>query len=182
MRSWPFFAPLFFRQEKNMDSGTVNYQVWPAGIEMVWIELVAGQLFDTMWHIMLYWADGKRSMDLLSEKILRIEPVHIRGVIGKKGPKKGKERQGTQGSMRDVGISKKNLKAENIAGEAAGLLPFNWKKRFFLPCFHQKKWRRSFKEVEKPRLKYWWISGIWKVSGWIWFSSLILFKQWKKML
>lgn len=55
-----------------------------------------GKLFDTMLAHYAFEPDGKRSMDLLSEKYLGYTPVSIEDLIGKKG--KG------QGNMRDVAI------------------------------------------------------------------------------
>jgi len=55
-----------------------------------------GKLFDTMLAHYAFEPDGKRSMNLLSEKYLGYTPVSIEDLIGKKG--KG------QGNMRDVAI------------------------------------------------------------------------------
>ena len=63
-----------------------------AGIE------IAGSLFDTMLAHYVIEPEGKRSMDLLSEKYLGYEPVPIEELIGKKG--KG------QLNMRDVEVEK----------------------------------------------------------------------------
>ncbi|MFZ1260514.1 MAG: 5'-3' exonuclease H3TH domain-containing protein, partial [Chitinophagaceae bacterium] len=50
---------------------------------------IKGELFDTMLAHYVIEPDGKRSMDILSEKFLGYEPVHIEELIGKKGKTQG---------------------------------------------------------------------------------------------
>lgn len=70
---------------------------------------IKGELFDTMLAHYVIEPDGKRSMDILSEKFLGYEPVHIEELIGKKGK--------TQGNMRDAAIEK----VKEYAGEDADI-------------------------------------------------------------
>jgi DNA polymerase-1 len=83
--------------------------------------------------------DGKRSMDLLSEKFLGYEPVHIEELIGKKGKR--------QGSMRDVEIEK----IKEYAGEDADITL--QLKKVFVPMLKEKEVEKVFSEVESPLVK-----------------------------
>ena len=83
--------------------------------------------------------DGKRSMDILSEKFLGYEPVHIEELIGKKGK--------TQGNMRDVEIEK----IKEYAGEDADITL--QLKNVFTPLLKQKEVEKVFNEVENPLVK-----------------------------
>ncbi len=83
--------------------------------------------------------DGKRSMDLLSEKFLGYEPVHIEELIGKKGK--------TQGNMRDVEIEK----VKEYAGEDADITL--QLKNIFVPLLTKKEVEKVFTEVETPLVK-----------------------------
>ena len=102
------------------------------------IEL-AGNLFDTMLAHYVIEPDGKRSMDLLSEKFLGYEPVPIEELIGKKGK--------TQGNMRDVEIEK----IKEYAGEDADITL--QLKNIFVPMLKAKEVEKVFKEVESPLVK-----------------------------
>lgn len=98
-----------------------------------------GNLFDTMLAHYVIEPDGKRSMDLLSEKYLGYEPVHIEELIGKKGK--------TQGTMRDVEIEK----IKEYAGEDADITL--QLKKVFTPLLKKKEVEKVFKEVESPLVK-----------------------------
>ena len=102
------------------------------------IEL-AGSLFDTMLAHYVIEPEGKRSMDLLSEKYLGYVPVSIEELIGKKG--KG------QLSMRDVVIDK----IKEYAGEDADIT-LQLKEKF-VPLLKKKEVERVFNQVESPLVK-----------------------------
>lgn len=99
----------------------------------------AGNIFDTMLAHYVIEPDGKRSMDLLAEKYLGYEPVHIEELIGKKGK--------TQGTMRDVEIEK----IKEYAGEDADITL--QLKNIFSPMLKEKEVERVFNEVENPLVK-----------------------------
>lgn len=75
-----FFEPLFADKKKIWVGQNTKYDL----LVLKWygIEL-AGNLFDTMLAHYVIEPDGKRSMDLLAEKFLGYEPVHIEELIGK---------------------------------------------------------------------------------------------------
>ena len=100
---------------------------------------VAGNIFDTMLAHYVIEPDGKRSMDILSEKFLGYEPVHIEELIGKKGK--------MQGNMRDVEIEK----IKEYAGEDADITL--QLKNVFTPLLKQKEVEKVFNEVENPLVK-----------------------------
>ena len=102
------------------------------------IEL-AGSLFDTMLAHYVIEPEGKRSMDLLSEKYLGYVPVSIEELIGKKG--KG------QLSMRDVVIDQ----IKEYAGEDADIT-LQLKEKF-VPLLKKKEVERVFNQVESPLVK-----------------------------
>ena len=97
--------------------------------------------------------DGKRSMDVLSQKFLGYEPVPIEELIGKKARLTGKNKnnevgQGkTQGSMRDVEIEK----LKEYAGEDADITL--QLKNIFVPLLKKKEVEKVFNEVETPLVK-----------------------------
>jgi DNA polymerase-1 len=100
---------------------------------------IAGTLFDTMLAHYVIEPEGKRGMDLLSEKYLGYEPVHIDELIGKKG--KG------QLSMREVEVEK----VKEYAGEDADITL--QLKEVFVPLLKKKAVERVFNEVESPLVK-----------------------------
>jgi DNA polymerase-1 len=102
------------------------------------IEL-AGSLFDTMLAHYVIEPEGKRSMDLLSEKYLGYVPVSIEELIGKKG--KG------QLTMRDVVIDQ----IKEYAGEDADIT-LQLKEKF-VPLLKKKEVERVFNQVESPLVK-----------------------------
>lgn len=98
-----------------------------------------GKMFDTMLAHYVIEPDGKRSMDILSEKFLGYEPVHIEELIGKKGK--------TQGTMRGVEIEK----IKEYAGEDADITL--QLKNIFVPMLKTKEVEKVFNEVENPLVK-----------------------------
>lgn len=102
------------------------------------IELT-GNVFDTMLAHYVIEPDGKRNMDILSERFLGYEPVPIEELIGKKGK--------TQGNMRDVEIEKIKEYACEDADITLQL------KNVFTPLLQQKEVERVFYEIENPLVK-----------------------------
>jgi DNA polymerase-1 len=100
---------------------------------------IKGQLFDTMLAHFCFEPDGKRSMDLLSEKYLRYRPVSIEELIGKKG--KG------QGNMRDVELDK----IKEYAGEDADIT-LQLKEKF-VPLLKENGVDDVFYQVDTPLIK-----------------------------
>jgi len=105
-----------------------------------WYDIeIAGDLFDTMLAHYVIEPDGKRSMDVLSEKFLGYEPVPIEDLIGKKGK--------SQGTMRDVAIEQ----IKEYAGEDADITL--QLKNVFVPLLAQRQVEKVFNEVESPLVK-----------------------------
>lgn len=100
---------------------------------------LSGNLFDTMLAHFCFEPDGKRSMDMLSEKYLQYTPVSIESLIGKKGVK--------QGSMRDVDI---NL-ISAYAGEDADITL--QLKHHFVPILQQQQVEHVFQTIDSPLIK-----------------------------
>lgn len=130
------FESLFDDKKKTWIGQNTKYDM----LVLKWygIEL-AGNIFDTMLAHYVIEPDGKRSMDILSEKFLGYEPVHIEELIGKKGK--------TQGSMRDVEIEK----IKEYAGEDADITL--QLKNVFTPLLKQREVEKVFNEVENPLVK-----------------------------
>jgi DNA polymerase-1 len=130
------FEPLFTDKKKTWIGQNTKYDL----LVLKWYGIeIAGKLFDTMLAHYVIEPDGKRSMDILSEKFLGYEPVHIEELIGKKGK--------TQGSMRDVEIEK----IKEYAGEDADITL--QLKNIFLPMLKTKEVEKVFHEVENPLVK-----------------------------
>jgi DNA polymerase I len=131
-----FFETLFADKKKIWIGQNTKYDL----LVLKWYDIeVAGNLFDTMLAHYVIEPDGKRSMDLLSEKFLGYEPVHIEELIGKKGK--------TQGTMRDVEIEK----VKEYAGEDADITL--QLKKVFVPLLKKKEVEKVFNEVESPLVK-----------------------------
>jgi DNA polymerase I len=130
------FETLFADKKKTWIGQNTKYDL----LVLKWygVEL-AGNLFDTMLAHYVIEPDGKRSMDILSEKFLGYEPVHIEELIGKKGK--------TQGSMRDV----ETEKIKEYAGEDADITL--QLKNIFVPLLKSKEVEKVFNEVESPLVK-----------------------------
>jgi DNA polymerase-1 len=130
------FEPLFSDKAKTWIGQNTKYDM----LVLRWygIEL-AGNIFDTMLAHYVIEPDGKRSMDILSEKFLGYEPVHIEELIGKKGK--------SQGNMRDVEIEK----IKEYAGEDADITL--QLKNVFTPLLKEKEVEKVFNEVENPLVK-----------------------------
>lgn len=131
-----FFEPLFSDKKKIWIGQNTKYDL----LVLKWYDVeLAGNLFDTMLAHYVIEPDGKRSMDLLSEKFLGYEPVHIEELIGKKG--KG------QGTMRDVEIEK----IKDYAAEDADITL--QLKNVFVPLLKTREVEKVFNEVENPLVK-----------------------------
>ncbi len=131
-----YFEPLFSDTTKTWIGHNIKYDL----LVLKWYDVdLAGNLFDTMLAHYVIEPDGKRSMDLLSEKYLGYEPVHIEELIGKKGK--------TQGSMRDVDTDK----IKEYAGEDADITL--QLKQVFAPMLREKGVEKVFYEVENPLVK-----------------------------
>ncbi len=130
------FETLFADKKKTWIGQNTKYDL----LVLKWygVEL-AGKIFDTMLAHYVIEPDGKRSMDILSEKFLGYEPVHIEELIGKKGK--------TQGTMRDVEIEK----IKDYAAEDADITL--QLKNVFVPLLKVKEVERVFNEVENPLVK-----------------------------
>ncbi|MFZ4059311.1 MAG: DNA polymerase I, partial [Ferruginibacter sp.] len=98
-----------------------------------------GKLFDTMLAHYLFEPEGKRSMDVLSERFLGYKPVSITELIGKKGK--------DQGTMRDVEVEKVTEYAAEDADITLQL------KNIFLPKIKAVEVDNVFYEVETPLVK-----------------------------
>ncbi|MBN8687404.1 MAG: DNA polymerase I [Chitinophagales bacterium] len=130
------FVPLFADPEKIWIGQNTKYDL----LLLKWYGIEpAGNIFDTMLAHYVIEPDGKRSMDLLAEKYLGYEPVHIEELIGKKGK--------TQGTMRDVEIEK----IKEYAGEDADITL--QLKHIFTPMLQEKEVEKVFNEVENPLVK-----------------------------
>ncbi|HPG11917.1 MAG TPA: DNA polymerase I [Chitinophagaceae bacterium] len=131
-----FFEPLFSDKKKIWIGQNTKYDL----LVLKWYDVeIAGDLFDTMLAHYVIEPDGKRSMDLLSEKFLGYEPVSIEELIGKKGK--------NQGSMRDVEIEK----IKDYAAEDADITL--QLKNAFEPLLSSREVEKVFKEVESPLVK-----------------------------
>jgi DNA polymerase I len=130
------FESLFADTKKTWIGQNTKYDL----LVLKWygIEL-AGNVFDTMLAHYVIEPDGKHSMDLLSEKYLGYEPVHIDELIGKKGK--------NQGNMRDVEIEK----VKEYAGEDADITL--QLKKVFVPLLKKQDVEKVFNEVENPLVK-----------------------------
>ncbi|MDE1190928.1 MAG: DNA polymerase I [Arachidicoccus sp.] len=100
---------------------------------------LAGNIFDTMVAHYVIEPEGRRGMDLLSEKYLGYSPVHIEELIGKKGK--------NQGNMRDVDIPKI---AEYAAEDADITLQLKEK---FEPLIKENNVEKVFTEADIPLVK-----------------------------
>lgn len=130
------FEPLFADPGKTWIGQNTKYDL----LILKWYGVEpAGKLFDTMLAHYVIEPDGKRSMDLLSEKYLGYEPVHIEELIGKKGK--------AQGTMREVELEK----IKEYAGEDADITL--QLKNVFTPLLKEKEVEKVFNEVENPLVK-----------------------------
>lgn len=136
------FEPLFSDKKKTWIGQNTKYDL----LVLKWYGIEpAGNIFDTMLAHYVIEPDGKRSMDILSEKYLGYEPVHIEELIGKKGARGAGTK--TQGSMRDVELEK----IKEYAGEDADITL--QLKQVFEPMLKQKEVEKVFNEVENPLVK-----------------------------
>lgn len=100
---------------------------------------LSGALWDTMLAHYCFEPDGKRSMDLLSEKYLHYQPVAIEELIGKKGK--------NQGNMRDVPLEQ----IKEYAAEDADIT-LQLKQRFY-PLLRENDVENVFYDVDSPLIK-----------------------------
>ncbi|HOZ83953.1 MAG TPA: DNA polymerase I [Niabella sp.] len=127
------FKPLFEDVNKTWIGQNLKYDL----LVMKWYDMeLKGKLFDTMLAHYVIDPDGKRSMDVLSEKYLGYEPIHIEELIGKKGK--------LQGTMRDVEADKITEYAAEDADITLQL------KEVFEPLLLKKEVQKVFEEVENP--------------------------------
>lgn len=98
-----------------------------------------GRLFDTMLAHYCFEPEGKRSMDLLSEKYLHYKPVSIETLIGKKGK--------LQGTMRDVPLEQ----ITEYAAEDADIT-FQLKQKF-KPLLDENGVSEVFEKVDSPLIR-----------------------------
>jgi DNA polymerase I len=130
------FMPLFNDATKIWIGQNTKYDM----LILKWYGIaLAGNIFDTMLAHYVIEPDGKRSMDLLSEKFLGYQPVSIEELIGKKGK--------NQGSMRDVELEKIKEYAAEDADITLQL------KQKFEPLLKEKEVEKVFNEVENPLVK-----------------------------
>ena len=130
------FKHIFENPEKKWIGQNIKYDL----LVLKWYNIeIKGSFFDTMLAHYVIEPEGKRSMDLLSEKYLGYEPVHIEALIGKKGK--------NQGNMRDVEIEK----VKEYAGEDADIT-LQLKHKFETQVT-QLEVEKVFNEVECPLVK-----------------------------
>lgn len=126
-------APLFENPEICWIGQNIKYDL----LVLKWYDVhVKGNFFDTMLAHYVIEPEGKRSMDILSERFLHYRPVSITELIGKKGK--------NQGNMRDVEVEQ----AKEYACEDADIT-LQLKQRF-LPELKEKAVEKVFYEVENP--------------------------------
>ncbi|HVT84799.1 MAG TPA: DNA polymerase I [Chitinophagaceae bacterium] len=131
-----YFEPIFSDTKKIWIGQNTKFDL----LVLKWYGIeVAGKLFDTMLAHYVIEPDGKRSMDLLSEKYLGYAPIPIEDLIGKKGK--------TQGNMRDVEIEK----IKDYAAEDADITL--QLKNTFVPLLKKNEVEKVFNEVESPLVK-----------------------------
>lgn len=136
-----WFSPLFNDKNKIWVGQNLKYDL----LVLKWYDVeLKGKLFDTMLAHYVIEPDGKRSMDLLSEKYLGYEPIHIDELIGKKN----RAAQGkSQGTMRDVELEKITDYAAEDADITLQL------KEVFTPLLKKKEVQKIFNQVENPLVK-----------------------------
>ncbi len=131
-----FFDPLFNDTTKKWIGQNLKYDM----LILKWYEKeLAGEIFDTMLAHYVIEPDGKRGMDVLSERFLGYIPVSIEELIGKKGK--------SQGTMRDVALEK----IKDYAAEDADITL--QLKNAFVPLLSERQVETVFKEVETPLVK-----------------------------
>jgi DNA polymerase-1 len=101
--------------------------------------MLKGNLFDTMLAHYVIEPEGKRGMDVLSEKYLSYKPISITELIGKKGK--------SQGSMREVDLATQ----KEYAGEDADITL--QLKHVFAPQLKEKEVEKVFAIVETPLIR-----------------------------
>ncbi|MBK7098554.1 MAG: DNA polymerase I [Sphingobacteriales bacterium] len=137
------FESLFIDESKIWIGQNIKYDL----LVLKWygIEL-KGKLFDTMLAHYAIEPEGKRNMDLLSEKYLRYEPIHIDELIGKKA-RQTKSTGESQGNMRDVELEK----ITDYAAEDADIT-FQLKETF-TSLLKKEKVEKVFNVIDNPLVK-----------------------------
>ncbi|HRO85578.1 MAG TPA: DNA polymerase I [Niabella sp.] len=137
------FESVFNDETKTWIGQNIKYDL----LVLKWygIEL-KGKLFDTMLAHYAIEPEGKRNMDLLSEKYLRYEPIHIDELIGKK-VRQTKSTGESQGNMRDVELEK----ITDYAAEDADIT-FQLKETF-TPLLKKEKVEKVFNVIDNPLVK-----------------------------
>ncbi|HOZ51117.1 MAG TPA: DNA polymerase I [Chitinophagaceae bacterium] len=130
------FKPLFDKENILWIGQNIKYDLL---VLMNYGFQLNGKLWDTMLAHYCFEPDGKRSMDILSEKFLKYKPVSIEDLIGKKG--KG------QGTMRDVELDKIKEYASEDADITLQL------KHAFEPIIKEHHVDKVFYEVDSPLVK-----------------------------
>jgi DNA polymerase-1 len=135
-RQVALFTDLFQRKDITWIGQNLKYDL----LVMKWYgQQFPGNIFDTMVADYVIEPEGRRSMDLLSEKYLGYTPVSITELIGKKGK--------NQGNMRDV-------PAEKVADYAAEDADITFQlKEIFVPLLKEKEVEKVFYEADLPLVK-----------------------------
>jgi len=127
------FKPIFDREDILWVGQNIKYDM----IILRWYGYtLKGKIYDTMLAHYVIDPDGKRSMDMLSEKYLSYSPVSIETLIGKKG--KGQQ------SMRDVPLEEIKEYAAEDADVTLQL------KKVFDPLLNEQGVRTVFEKAENP--------------------------------
>jgi DNA polymerase-1 len=127
------YKPVFDKEDILWVGQNIKYDL----IMLKWYGFgLKGAIYDTMLANYVIDPDGKRSMDMLSVKYLRYEPVSIETLIGKKGK--------NQLSMRNVPLEQIKEYAAEDADITLQL------KNAFDPLLIQQDVKRVFDEVEDP--------------------------------
>ncbi len=127
------FKPLLENENKTWIGQNIKFDMLVLHANGI---MLKGKLFDTMLAHYVIEPEGKRSMDVLSEKYLSYKPISITELIGKKGK--------SQGSMRDVDLETQ----KEYAGEDADITL--QLQHVFAPQLKEKEVENVFFNVETP--------------------------------
>lgn len=135
-RQVDLFSELFNNSDITWIGQNLKYDL----LVMKWYgQQFPGKIFDTMVAHYVIEPEGRRSMDLLSEKYLGYTPVSIETLIGKKGK--------SQSNMRDVPVEK----AAEYAGEDADITL--QLKNVFAPLIIEKGVEKVYERSDIPLVK-----------------------------
>lgn len=127
------FKPVFDKEDMLWVGQNIKYDL--CMLKWYGFELKGG-IYDTMLAHYVIEPEGKHSMDAMSERYLRYEPISIETLIGKKGK--------AQGSMKDVPL-------EEIKEYGAEDADVTWQlKKELDPLLDTKEVRQVFAGVENP--------------------------------